>query len=449
MKAVIVDLQGLYAAALCEDGSIRKIEAGSCVIGQTVDLQELSADVPKEKKSIAYMFAGKAPVSTKAITNRYSEHISATDRFVEVGKPITAAGGSETIRAAGPRHRSRHRIISRLAIAAAACFLTVSMGVVTVWAMPYGSVCLEEDTGASVTYTINRFDYVLDVTVDDENAAADAAVRNLDEKKIRHCRIERAVSETLDQLYAGRPGEDESADTAIDTGSLITGSNDNGSLDPESTEAAVEISHGLAVRADLPDRKHAAKVCARLEQVGVDQKAMLKKEQSSQENNGSLPGSSREKEDGSLPDSSQEKENGSLPESSPAMKNEILPESSQSMDNKTKSELSTTKKEGLPSESLPANENVTQPEPSPAKENVTLADPSAGGNNTKRQSRPSDPNAGSPDQKENGGNPDQKRKNGSPGQNDSGGYTGSRDAGSSPGDHPEGAGNSNPAGPGF
>lgn len=449
MKAVIVDLQGLYAAALCEDGSIRKIEAGSCVIGQTVDLQELSVDALTEKKSTADISVAKTSVSNKTITNRSSEHISSTDSFAEVVKPTTAAGGSETVRAAGPRHRSRHRILSRLAIAAAACFLTVSMGVVTVWAMPYGSVCLEEDTGATVTYTINRFDYVLDVTVDGENADADAAVRNLDEKKLRHCRIERAVSETLDQLYAGRPGADESADTAIDTGSFITGSNDNRTLDPESAEAAVEISHGLVVRADLPDRKHAAKVCARLEQVGVDQKAMLEKEQSSQEKNGSLPGSSREKEDGSLPESSQEKENGSLPESSPAMKNEILPESSQSMDNKTKSELSTTKKEGLPSESLPANENVTQPEPSQAKENVTLTDPSAGGNNTKQQSRPFVPNTGNPDQNENGGNPDQKGNNGTPGQNVSGGYTGSRDAGSSPGDHPEGAGNSHPAGPGF
>ena len=42
MKAVIVDLQGRYAAALVETGEVRKIANNNYEIGQSIELQEVS-----------------------------------------------------------------------------------------------------------------------------------------------------------------------------------------------------------------------------------------------------------------------------------------------------------------------------------------------------------------------------------------------------------------------
>ena len=99
MKAVIVDLRGGQAAALCDDGRVIKLADPGYSLGQIVELHE--------------------------------------------------------------RRRRTPRWVRWASTAAAAALLLAGAGGGAAWAMPYGVVSL--DVNPSLEYTINRFDYVLKV----------------------------------------------------------------------------------------------------------------------------------------------------------------------------------------------------------------------------------------------------------------------------------------------
>ncbi len=99
MKAVIVDLRGGQAAALCDDGRVIRLADPGYSLGQIVELHE--------------------------------------------------------------RRRRTPRWVRWASTAAAAALLLVGAGGGAAWAMPYGVVSL--DVNPSLEYTINRFDYVLKV----------------------------------------------------------------------------------------------------------------------------------------------------------------------------------------------------------------------------------------------------------------------------------------------
>lgn len=99
MNAVIVDLNGKYAAALDQNGNIVKIKNVNYMIGQKIALHEI--------------------------------------------------------------HQRRALSMKKAGVVAAAAALILSIGTGTAYAMPYGTVSL--DAESSIEYTINRFDRVLSV----------------------------------------------------------------------------------------------------------------------------------------------------------------------------------------------------------------------------------------------------------------------------------------------
>ena len=110
MKAVIVDLRGGQAAALCDDGRVIKLADPGYSLGQIVELHE--------------------------------------------------------------RRRRTPRWVRWASTAAAAALLLVGAGGGAAWAMPYGVVSL--DVNPSLEYTINRFDYVLRVASGEAHPASEA-----------------------------------------------------------------------------------------------------------------------------------------------------------------------------------------------------------------------------------------------------------------------------------
>ena len=108
MKAVVVDIQGKYAAVLDESGSIHRISNSGYTLGQ-----EIVWDAKQTK---------------------------------------------------------RPGMWRRLGTAAAAAALMLGIGTGTAYALPCGTVRLEGD--AAITYTVNCFDRVLDVQAQDEQGEA-------------------------------------------------------------------------------------------------------------------------------------------------------------------------------------------------------------------------------------------------------------------------------------
>ena len=104
---------------------------------------------------------------------------------------------------ARPRWR---RTVFSLAAAAA---LLLSIGGAA-YATPYGVVTLDADT--SLSYTINLFDYVLDVRAADSEG--ETLLKELDLGQVRHRRVDSAISSTVEQLSQRRqPDESEPAYT--------------------------------------------------------------------------------------------------------------------------------------------------------------------------------------------------------------------------------------------
>ncbi|MBQ9247852.1 MAG: hypothetical protein IJ171_04615 [Ruminococcus sp.] len=139
MKVVIVDLKGRYAAALAENGEVKRIVNHHYEIGQEIELYDIK----------------------------------------EVRQP-----------------RFAPRVIRR-AVAVAAAVIVLAIGsMATAYAIPYGTVSLESDP--SIEYTINCFDYVIGVKA--LNDDGEAVLNEIDESKLRHHRIEDAIDTTVRQM---------------------------------------------------------------------------------------------------------------------------------------------------------------------------------------------------------------------------------------------------------
>ena len=135
MNAVIVDIRKKQAAALDETGRVVRIPNANYEIGQTIELHEIR------------------PVRTPARLKRFSTGV-------------------------------------------AAAVLVAMIGTGTAYAMPYGTVTLDGDS--SVEYTINCFDYVLDVKAANEEGAT--LLAGIDTRQLRHHRIDAAVAATVERM---------------------------------------------------------------------------------------------------------------------------------------------------------------------------------------------------------------------------------------------------------
>ncbi len=135
MNAVIVDIRKKQAAALDETGRVVRIPNANYEIGQTIELHEVK------------------PVRTPTM-------------------------------------------LKRLSTGVAAAVLVAMIGTGTAYAMPYGTVTLSGD--ASLEYTINCFDYVLDVK--GTNEEGEALLAEIDTRHLRHHRIDSAVGTTVEQM---------------------------------------------------------------------------------------------------------------------------------------------------------------------------------------------------------------------------------------------------------
>ena len=145
MRAVIVDIEDNYAAALCADGSVRKVKNENFQIGQTIVIEEQEQ---KQKRQAGFL-------------------------------------RSWQLRAA--------------AIAAAAVLSVGTVGV-SAYAMPYSTVELEAEQDSRISYTVNRLGYVIDVSASDEKS--ETLLSRIESGKLLHRRIDQAVSSTLDTMTA-------------------------------------------------------------------------------------------------------------------------------------------------------------------------------------------------------------------------------------------------------
>lgn len=154
MKLVIVDLKGRYAAALAENGEVKRIVNNHYEIGQEIELYDI-----KEVKQ-----------------PRFAPHV-----------------------------------IRRVVAVAAAVIVLAVGSMATAYAIPYGTVSLESDP--SIEYTINCFDYVIGVKALNEDG--DAVLNEIDESKLRHHWIEDAIDTTVRQMEKDGYPDAENGSVAI------------------------------------------------------------------------------------------------------------------------------------------------------------------------------------------------------------------------------------------
>lgn len=121
MNAVIIDIKGRSAAAMCENGSIVRIPDANYTVGQVMELHEI-------------------------------------------------------------RHR-RAPSLRKIGTVAAAAALILGIGTGTAYATPYGTVTL--DTDSAIEYTINRFDRVLRVKALNEEGEAVLETLDVDTIRFR------------------------------------------------------------------------------------------------------------------------------------------------------------------------------------------------------------------------------------------------------------------------
>ncbi len=134
MKAVIVDLQGKYAAALDETGSVVRIPNTAYRIGQEIELHTVPS--------------------------------------------------------------ARLNMRRKIAATAAAAVLVLGLGTGTAYALPCGTVSL--DAASSIEYTVNCFNYVLDVKGADEEA--ETVLSEIGKTNLRHRPITQAIETTVEQI---------------------------------------------------------------------------------------------------------------------------------------------------------------------------------------------------------------------------------------------------------
>ena len=149
MKAVIVDIRGKEAAALDETGSVVRIPNANYTVGQTIELHEVK--------------------------------------------------------------RVRTRVGRRVGTVAASAALILAIGTGTAYAVPYGTVSL--DATPSIEYTLNCFNYVLDVRA--ENEEAETVLAEVGPKNLRHRPIDKAIETTVEQIRQDGYLEEDSASLRI------------------------------------------------------------------------------------------------------------------------------------------------------------------------------------------------------------------------------------------
>ena len=93
---------------------------------------------------------------------------------------------------------------------AAAAALLLSIGGAA-YATPYGTVTLDADS--SIQYTINMFDYVLDVQA--ENEEGEALLAELDIRQLRHRPVDSAITSAMQQLEQRRAPEDAALSVSV------------------------------------------------------------------------------------------------------------------------------------------------------------------------------------------------------------------------------------------
>ena len=93
---------------------------------------------------------------------------------------------------------------------AAAAALLLGIGGAA-YATPYGTVTLDADP--SIQYTINMFDYVLDVKA--ENEEGEALLAELDIRQIRHRPVDSAITSAMQQLEQRRAPEDAALSVSV------------------------------------------------------------------------------------------------------------------------------------------------------------------------------------------------------------------------------------------
>ena len=93
---------------------------------------------------------------------------------------------------------------------AAAAALLLSIGGAA-YATPYGTVTLDADS--SIQYTINMFDYVLDVHA--ENEEGEALLAELDIRHIRHRPVDSAITSAMQQLEQRRAPDDAALSVSV------------------------------------------------------------------------------------------------------------------------------------------------------------------------------------------------------------------------------------------
>ena len=151
MKAVIVDIRKKQAAALDESGRVVRIHSAGYELGQTIELHEV--------------------------------------------KPVRAP-----------------QMLKRLSFGVAAAVLAVMIGTGTAYATPYGTVTLDGDS--AIEYTINCFDYVIDVKATNEEG--EALLSEIDTSQLRHHRIDAAVATTVEHMEQPKTELHISAETRAD-----------------------------------------------------------------------------------------------------------------------------------------------------------------------------------------------------------------------------------------
>ena len=183
MKAAIVDLKGKYAAALTENGEVKRLFNNHYKIGQEIELYDIQ----------------------------------------EVRQP-----------------RIVPRVIRRVAAVAAAIIILLVGSIGTAYAIPCGTVSLESDP--SIEYTVNCFDYVLDVRAlneDGETVLEEIGVSNL-----KHHKIGDAVTTTVEQMKDDGFFEDDNKGVSITTS---TGNDTHNERLREDLESAVSRDNGVPI----------------------------------------------------------------------------------------------------------------------------------------------------------------------------------------------------------
>lgn len=155
MKGVVTDIRGKYAAVLDETGSITRVRDLGYAIGEEITLPVVNG------------------------------------RSVIPKRPV-------------------YRVLA----AAAGVILALNISAGVAYALPYGTVSV--DVNPSIEYTINCFDYVLDVQA--VNDDGQEILSQLDTKRLKHHRIDDAVVLTVEQIEREGYFEKEDASVLIATG---------------------------------------------------------------------------------------------------------------------------------------------------------------------------------------------------------------------------------------